>query len=87
MTVDYFPGRGQFAISANISIHVDNNCSLFETRPDNEYGYGQADPLVFVEIAGKIDPEVSVNWSLEYDIEEVNGTMVPVKPKLYKNDV
>ena len=66
---------------------ASNNCSLFETRPDNEYGYGQADPLVFVEIAGKIDPEVSVNWSLEYDMEEVNGTMVPVKPKLYKNDV
>ena len=66
---------------------ASNNCSLLETRPDNEYGYGQADPLVFVEIAGKIDPEVSVNWSLEYDMEEINGTMVPVKPKIYKNDV
>ena len=66
---------------------ASNNCSLLETRPDNEYGYGQADPLVFVEIAGKIDPDVSVNWSLEYNMEEINGTMVPVKPKLYKNDV
>ena len=66
---------------------ASNNCSILETRPDNEYGYGQADPLVFVEIAGKIDPEVSVNWSLEYDMEEVNGTMVPVKPKIYKNEI
>ena len=38
---------------------ASNNCSTLETRPDNEYGYGQADPLVFVEVAGKIDPEVS----------------------------
>ena len=66
---------------------VTNDCSIAETRPDNEYGYGQADPLVFVEIAGKIDPDVSVNWSLEYDMEEFNGTMIPVKPNLYKNDV
>ena len=40
---------------------VTNDCSIAETRPDNEYGYGQADPLVFVEIAGKIDPDVSIN--------------------------
>jgi len=66
---------------------ASNNCSLAETRPDNEYGYGQADPLVFVEVAGKIDPEVSVNWSLNYEMEEINGTMVPVKPRLYNNDV
>ena len=64
-----------------------NNCSTLETRPDNEYGYGQADPLVFVEVAGKIDPEVSVNWSLSYEMEEINGTMYPVKPKLYNNDM
>ena len=66
---------------------ASNNCSILETRPDNEYGYGQADPLVFVEIAGKIDPDVSVNWTLEYDMEEINGTMVPVKPKIYKNEI
>ncbi len=66
---------------------ASNNCSTLETRPDNEYGYGQADPLVFVEVAGKIDPEVSVNWSLTYEMEEINGTMFPVKPKLYNNDV
>ena len=66
---------------------ASNNCSILESRPDNEYGYGQADPLVFVEIAGKIDPDVSVNWSLEYDMEDINGTMVPVKPNLYKNDI
>ena len=44
---------------------VTNDCSLVETRPDNEYGYGQADPLIFVEIAGMIDPDVSVNWTLD----------------------
>ena len=66
---------------------ASNNCSLLETRPDNEYGYGQADPLVFVEVAGKIDPEVSVNWSLSYEMEEINGTMVPIKPRLYNNDI
>ena len=66
---------------------ASNNCSTLETRPDNEYGYGQADPLVFVEVAGKIDPEVSVNWSLNYEMEEINGTMVPVKPKLYNDDM
>ena len=26
-----------------------NDCSILETRPDNEFGYGQADPLAFVE--------------------------------------
>ena len=66
---------------------ASNNCSLLETRPDNEYGYGQADPMAFVEVAGKIDAEISVNWSLTYDMEEINGTMVPVKPRLYNDDV
>ena len=32
-----------------------NDCSLLETRPDNEFGYGQADPVAFVEAAGSID--------------------------------
>lgn len=66
---------------------ASNNCSLLETRPDNEYGYGQADPLVFVEIAGMIDPDVSVNWTLEYVEKEVNGTMVLVKPEIYNGTI
>ena len=62
---------------------VTNDCSLVETRPDNEYGYGQADPLIFVEIAGMIDPDVSVNWTLAYIEKEVNGTIVLEKPQVY----
>ena len=66
---------------------ASNNCSLFETRPDNEYGYGQADPLVFVEIAGNIDPEISISWSLSYNEGEVNGTNVLLKPEIYNGTV
>ena len=66
---------------------VTNDCSVAETRPDNEYGYGQADPLVFIEIAGMIDPDVSVNWTLEYIEKEVNGTMVLVKPEIYNGTI
>ena len=62
---------------------ITNDCSALETRPDNEYGYGQADPLVFAEIAGMIDPDVSVNWTLAYVEREVNGTMVLEKPEVY----
>ena len=62
---------------------ITNDCSVLETRPDNEYGYGQADPLVFAEIAGMIDPDVSVNWTLAYVEKEVNGTMVLEKPEVY----
>jgi len=62
---------------------ASNNCSLLETRPDNEYGYGQADPLAFVEIGGMIDPDVSVNWTIEYVESEVNGTTVLLKPEVY----
>ena len=29
-----------------------NDCSVIET---NEFGYGQPDPVVFVEVAGSID--------------------------------
>ncbi len=66
---------------------VTNDCSVLETRPDNEYGYGQADPLVFVEIGGMIDPEVSVNWTLAYVEGEVNGTIVLEKPEIYNGTI
>ena len=66
---------------------ASNNCSLLETRPDNEYGYGQADPLAFVEVGGMIDPDISVNWSLSYTEDEVNGTAVYLKPEIYNGSV
>ena len=66
---------------------VTNNCSVFETRPDNEYGYGQADPLTFVEIGGLIDPDVFVNWSLSYVEGEFNGTAILLKPEIYNGTV
>ena len=66
---------------------ITNDCSVLETRPDNEYGYGQADPLVFAEIAGMIDPDVSVNWTLAYVESEVNGTVVLEKPEIYNGTI
>lgn len=42
-----------------------NDCSLLESRPDNEFGYGQADPLVFVQSAGAIDSSLNVTMELE----------------------
>ncbi len=41
-----------------------NDCSLLETRPDNEFGYGQADPLAFVQAAGSIDPSLNVSMDI-----------------------
>jgi subtilisin family serine protease/MFS family permease len=41
-----------------------NDCSLLETRPDNEFGYGQADPLLFVQSAGAIDSSLNVSMDL-----------------------
>ena len=42
-----------------------NDCSVLETRPDNEFGYGQADPVAFVEAAGSIDRSLNVSMDLE----------------------
>lgn len=42
-----------------------NDCSILETRPDNEFGYGQADPLVFVQSAGAIDSSLNVSMDLD----------------------
>ena len=41
-----------------------NDCSILETRPDNEFGYGQADPTAFVEAAGSIDRSLNVSMDL-----------------------
>jgi len=42
-----------------------NDCSLLETRPDNEFGYGQADPVKFVESAGNIDRSLNIIMDVE----------------------
>lgn len=62
---------------------ITNDCSVLETRPDNEYGFGQAVPMVFVEIAGMIDPDLSVAWDLEPEARMVNGTTVYVRPEVH----
>ncbi len=62
-----------------------NDCSILETRPDNEFGYGQADPLAFVEAAGSIDRSLNVSMDLE-TLQElgnqsyVSGTASGVAP-------
>ena len=42
-----------------------NDCSVLETRPDNEFGYGQADPLSFVQAAGAIDSSLNVSMNVD----------------------
>ncbi len=42
-----------------------NDCSLLETRPDNEFGYGQAYPMAFVESAGSIDRSLDVSMDVK----------------------
>ena len=41
-----------------------NDCSILESRPDNEFGYGQADPTAFVEAAGSIDRSLNVTMDV-----------------------
>ena len=42
-----------------------NDCSILENRPDNEFGYGQADPLLFVQSAGSIDSSLNVSMNVD----------------------
>ena len=60
-----------------------NDCSLLETRPDNEYGYGQADPRTFVEVAGQVDPLLQVIWTIPPQYAVANNTTVEVKPEIW----
>ena len=53
-----------------------NDCSVLETRPDNEFGYGQADPLIFVQSAGAIDPSLNVTMNLETLQQIGNGSRI-----------
>ncbi len=75
-----------YAIEREIQDDSDpytNDCSIAETRPDNEYGYGQADPLTFVMEAGQIDPLLQVAWTIPPRYETVNGTDIEVKPGIH----
>ena len=47
-----------------------NDCSVLETRPDNEFGFGQADPTAFVEAAGSIDRSLNVSMDVS-TLEEI----------------
>ncbi len=49
-----------------------NDCSLLETRPDNEFGFGQADPTAFVEAAGSIDRSLNVSMEVS-TLQEISN--------------
>ena len=53
-----------------------NDCSLLETRPDNEFGFGQADPTAFVQAAGSIDRSLNVSMGVSTLQEIGNGSYV-----------
>ena len=58
---------GAHSIEREIALLDDpgfNDCSLLESRPDNEFGYGQADPVAFVEAAGSIDRSLNVSMDI-----------------------
>ena len=42
-----------------------NDCSIMESRPDNEFGFGQADPLQFVQSAGSIDSTLNITMDIK----------------------
>ena len=42
-----------------------NDCSVLESRPDNEFGFGQADPLQFVQSAGSIDSTLNITMDIK----------------------
>jgi len=59
---------GAHSIEREIQLLDDpglNDCSILETRPDNEFGFGQADPTAFVEAAGSIDRSLNISMDIE----------------------
>ena len=67
------------SIEREISLFGDaglNDCSLLETRPDNEFGYGQADPVAFVEAAGSIDRSLNVSMDIHSMGEVLNQSYI-----------
>ena len=68
-----------YAIEREIMIGDDpgfNDCSLIESRPDNEFGYGEADPVAFVQMAGLIDADLNVNIRLDDGDEILNESII-----------
>ncbi len=66
---------GAHSIEREIQLLDDpgfNDCSILESRPDNEFGYGQADPSAFVEAAGSIDRTLNVTMDIE-TMEEIGN--------------
>ena len=66
---------GAHSIEREIQLLDDpgfNDCSILESRPDNEFGYGQADPSAFVEDAGSIDRTLNVTMDIE-TMEEIGN--------------
>ena len=53
-----------------------NDCSLLETRPDNEFGFGQADPMAFVEAAGSIDRSLNISMEVATREEVLNESYI-----------
>ena len=53
-----------------------NDCSLLETRPDNEFGFGQADPMAFVEAAGSIDRSLNISMDVATKGEVLNESQI-----------
>ena len=53
-----------------------NDCSILESRPDNEFGYGQADPTAFVEAAGSIDRSLNVSMDVSTMEEVLNESSI-----------
>lgn len=53
-----------------------NDCSLLETRPDNEFGFGQADPMAFVEAAGSIDRSLNISMEVATMGEILNESYI-----------
>jgi len=53
-----------------------NDCSLLETRPDNEFGFGQADPMAFVEAAGSIDRSLNISMEVATMEEVLNESNI-----------
>ncbi|HJM13058.1 MAG TPA: MFS transporter [Candidatus Thalassarchaeaceae archaeon] len=70
---------GAHSIERDIQLLDDpgfNDCSILETRPDNEFGYGQADPTAFVEAAGSIDRSLNISMEISTMGEVLNESNI-----------
>ncbi len=70
---------GAHAIERDVQLLDDpgfNDCSILETRPDNEFGFGQADPVAFVEASGSIDRSLNISMNVATLQEVGNGSYI-----------